>query len=148
MKKDKTINLYSLVKNKSSFPAIKLCGSSDVNDFIRQFYLSDIDIYESFYIITLNRNNVTTGVVKIGQGGCTATVVSIQLISLYSIQSLAQGVILIHNHPSGNVKPSPEDLKITARIKECLKVFDINLLDHLIVSSDEYYSLADNGEII
>ena len=147
MKKDKTINLYSLIKNKSSFPATRLCSSLDTTNLARQFYSSDIDIYESFYIITLNRNNVTTGVVKIGQGGCTETSVDIKLISHYAIQSLAQGVILFHNHPSGNILPSKQDLKITEKIKNCLKVFDINLLDHVIVSSDEYHSMADNGEI-
>lgn len=147
MKKDKTINLYSLIKNKSSFPATRLCSSLDTNNFARQFYGDDVNIYESFFMITLNRNNVTTGVVKIGQGGCTETSVDIKLISHYAIQSLAQGVICFHNHPSGNVTPSQQDIRITARIKECLKIFDINLLDHVIIAGDIYHSMTDNGEI-
>jgi DNA repair protein RadC len=73
------------------------------------------------------------------------TVVDIKLIAKYAIDCLASGVILAHNHPSGNLKPSNEDLAITKRIKEGLKTLDIQVLDHIILTSDGYLSFGDEG---
>ena len=132
-------------KTPSNFEKVKIISSNDAFKVIKQFYFDDIDIFESFFILCLNRNNQTIAYAKISQGGVTGTVVDIKLIAKYAIDCLASGVILAHNHPSGNLKPSNEDLAITKRIKEGLKILDISVLDHLILTSQGYLSFGDEG---
>ena len=132
-------------KTPSNFEKVKIISSNDAFKVIKQFYFDDIDIFESFFILCLNRNNQTIAYAKISQGGVTGTVVDIKLIAKYAIDCLASGVILAHNHPSGNLKPSNEDLAITKRIKEGLKILDISVLDHLILTSQGYLSFGEEG---
>lgn len=144
----KTAIEYKLkaVKNES-FECVKITGSKSTADYARQFYESDIDIYESFFLILLNRGNRVTGWVKISQGGVAGTVCDTVLIAKYAIESLAKGVILVHNHPSGNTEPSNADTNITEKVKQALQLFDIQVLDHVILTSDSFYSFADDGKI-
>ena len=137
--------LYTLKKLQSEFPSKKITSSKDGYEFISQFYLDDISIFESFFLLTLNNSNETTGYFKISQGGITGTVVDIRIIAKYAIENLATGVILAHNHPSGKLVPSEQDRQITKKIKEALKMFDIQVLDHLILTEQSYYSFADEG---
>ena len=132
-------------KTPSNFEKVKIVSSKDAFNVIKQFYFDDIDIFESFFILCLNRNNQTIAYAKISQGGVAGTVVDIKLIAKYAIDCLASGVILAHNHPSGNLKPSNEDLAITKRIKEGLKILDIQVLDHIILTSQGYLSFGDGG---
>ncbi len=132
-------------KTPSNFEKVKIISSNDAFKVIKQFYFDDIDIFESFFILCLNRNNQTIAYAKISQGGLAGTVVDIKLIAKYAIDCLASGVILAHNHPSGDLKPSNEDLAITKRIKEGLKILDISVLDHLILTSQGYLSFGDEG---
>ena len=132
-------------KTPSNFEKVKIISSNDAFKVIKQFYFDDIDIFESFFILCLNRNNQTIAYAKISQGGVAGTVVDIKLIAKYAIDCLASAVILAHNHPSGNLKPSNEDLAITKRIKEGLKILDISVLDHLILTSQGYLSFGDEG---
>jgi len=132
-------------KTPSNFEKVKIISSNDAFKVIKQFYFDDIDIFESFFILCLNRNNQTIAYAKISQGGVAGTVVDIKLIAKYAIDCLASGVILAHNHPSGDLKPSNEDLAITKRIKEGLKILDISVLDHLILTSQGYLSFGDEG---
>ncbi len=82
------------------------------------------------------------------KGGTSGTVADIKLITCIAIKTLASGVILAHNHPSGSLKPSTEDLLITKKLSDSLKLFDIKIIDHLIVSPEGgYYSFADLGNI-
>jgi DNA repair protein RadC len=134
-------------KTPTNFEKTKIISSNDAFKVISQFYFDDIDIFESFFILCLNRNNQTIAYAKISQGGVSGTVVDIKLIAKYAIDCLASGVILAHNHPSGNLKPSPEDIKITERAREALKILDIQVLDHVILTSDGYYSFGDEGII-
>lgn len=146
MKEYKTkIPQYSLKSIPSDFIKSKISDSRDGFKYIKQFYGDDINIYESFFILLLNRVNNTIGYVKISQGGIVGTIVDIQLIAKYAIESLSKGVILAHNHPSGNLKPSPEDKLTTEKIAKALKLFEIPVLDHLIISEDAFYSFADEG---
>lgn len=137
--------LYTLKKLQTEFPSKKITTSKAANEFIRQFYLDDIGIFESFFLLTLNNSNETTGYFKISQGGITGTVVDIRIIAKYAIENLATGVILAHNHPSGKLEPSEADRQITKKIKEALRLFDIQLLDHLILTEESYYSFGDEG---
>lgn len=140
-----TISEISLKKTKTEFKKVKITNSKDAADYIRQFYSDDIGIFESFFILLMNRANNTIGYAKISQGGVTGTLVDNVILTKYAIESLSSGVILAHNHPSGNLKPSKTDMKLTAKIKECLKLFDIPVLDHVILTEDGYYSMADEG---
>ena len=132
-------------KTPTNFEKVKIVSSKDAFKVISQFYFDDIDIFESFFILCLNRNNQTIAYAKISQGGVSGTVVDIKLIAKYAIDCLASSVILAHNHPSGNLKPSPEDIKITQRAREALKILDIQVLDHVILTSDGYYSFKDES---
>ena len=132
-------------KTPSNFEKVKIVSSKDAFKVIKQFYFDDIDIFESFFILCLNRNNQTIAYAKISQGGVAGTVVDIKLIAKYAIDCLASGVILAHNHPSGDLKPSNEDLAITKKVKEGLKILDISVLDHIILTSDGYLSFGDEG---
>jgi DNA repair protein RadC len=143
--KEYTIKRYELKSNQSDFPKKKIASSNDANEFIRQFYSDDIDIFESCFVLLLNQANFTIGYAKISQGGITGTFVDPQLVAKYAIESLAKAVVLAHNHPSGNLAPSGHDLDITKKIRAGLDLFNITLLDHIILTSDHYTSLGDEG---
>lgn len=138
---------YKLKATKQDFNRAKITKSKDAADYARQFYFDDLMIYESVFIIMLNRRNNTCGYAKISQGGISGTVVDIRLILKYAIESLASGIILVHNHPSGNMLPSPQDIQIAKKLKEAAMYMDISLLDSIIISEDSHYSLADEGLI-
>jgi len=106
--------------------------------------LADLN-HEEFWIITLNNSLRILSKIKISQGGINKTVADSRIIMKKAINQLASGIILIHNHPSGNLKPSQADIALTNKLKEASKFFDIKLNDHLIVTQDSYYSFADEG---
>jgi DNA repair protein RadC len=141
----KTISEFKLQKVTTDMNSVKITRSLDSVEFMRQFWGCDIDVYESFFLITLNRANNVTGYVKISQGGCYGTVVDIKLIAKFSLDSLAAAVIIAHNHPSGNLKPSEQDIQITRKIKDALNLFDVQVIDHCILTAEAYYSFADHG---
>ncbi len=106
--------------------------------------LSDLP-HEEFWILLLNRANSVVKMECISQGGISGTVVDVRLILKPAIESLASGIILCHNHPSGQLKPSEQDVSLTKKIKESTRMMDINLLDHLIIGDQKYLSFADEG---
>jgi DNA repair protein RadC len=106
--------------------------------------LSDLP-HEEFWILILNRANQVIKEICISKGGISATVVDVRIICKAAIESNASGIILSHNHPSGNLQPSNEDRNITIKLKEALKLFDINLFDHLIIGDQKYFSFNDEG---
>lgn len=133
---------FELKSLQTDFPALKITSDNDAVNCIRQFYGDDIEIFESCFILLLNQANITIGYAKISQGGITGTVVDTRLIAKYAIESLATGVILAHNHPSGNLKASDADVNITQKIRAGLNIFDITLLDHFIITKDNYNSVS------
>lgn len=143
----KRLPLITLKKTKTDFPCVKIGQSADANDFVRNFYSDDIEIYESFFILLLNRSNTTIGYAKISQGGIVGTVIDTTIIAKYCVEALAKSVILCHNHPSGTLFPSEADKAITKKIIEALKVFDCTVLDHIILTEDSYFSFADDDLI-
>jgi DNA repair protein RadC len=96
-------------------------------------------------VLLLNRANRVTGVYEVSTGGITGTVADPRLILAAAIKSLSVSIILAHNHSSGNLKPSRADEELTAKIKEAGKYHDIKILDHIIISSEGYYSFSDEG---
>ena len=140
-----TIVKYNLVKENTNIDMIKVNNSHIVADYLRKIWDTDINICERFYVLYLNRNNKTIGYKCISQGGLDATVVDVRLIAKYAIESLASSVIIAHNHPSGNIEASTPDKNVTNKIKSGLNLLDIRVLDHIILSDENYYSFADNG---
>ena len=124
-------------------PKPKVKCSQDAYHFVEGF-LADLT-REEFWLILLNRSNQLIETLRISQGGISGTVTDVRLILNAAVLKLASGIILAHNHPSGNLSPSEADLKITKKIKEAAALMDISLLDHLVVSSEGYLSMADDN---
>jgi len=115
--------------------------SSDVyNIFLPD--LGDLS-YEEFWILLLNHANKVVAKVKIASGGVHQTIVDVKLLFKYALDHLATGIILCHNHPSGNLFPSAADKLLTNKIVDGAKFLDIRILDHVIIARDEYFSFAD-----
>lgn len=119
----------------------QICNSRDIYEYI---FKDLIDLqHEEFWLILLNRANHIIGKKKISSGGTTATVVEPKMIVKFALDAMATSIILIHNHPSGNLKPSEVDIKLTQKIKSACSYFDIQVYDHIIFSHTGYYSFAD-----
>jgi DNA repair protein RadC len=106
--------------------------------------LSDLD-HEQFFILLLDRANQVLDVVQVSQGGVSGTVADAKIIFKAAIDRLASGIILAHNHPSGNLSPSQADIQLTKNLKTSGKLLEISVLDHLIIADRNYFSFADEG---
>ena len=107
-----------------------------------------IEYVEEFKLLLMNRSNAVLGILSVSKGGISGTVTDIRLIFQAAIKANGSGIIVCHNHPSGNLNPSESDRKITQKIKEAGNIMDIQLLDHLIILPVEgYYSFADEGRL-
>lgn len=126
-----------------------ILSSLDAYREVKEFFDNDtIALQEQFVVMYLNRNNRVIGVYKLSQGGITGTVADIRLILGTALKVAATGIILAHNHPSNNLKPSKQDEGITQKIKQSGELMDISLLDHLIIGADgNHLSMADDGFI-
>jgi len=124
--------------------AKKITKSTDTYNFFKPFFEECMEQYEQSFAMVLNRQNVPMGIINIGSGSACGTVMDVQRLLRIAILMNAQGVIIAHNHPSGNLNASAEDKTMTQKIKQACKVMDINLLDHIILTKDSYYSFADN----
>lgn len=138
-----TLKRVAAVPKGSDIERKSITHSIHAAEFARQFYYEDMGIYESVFIILLNRANQTIGWAKISQGGIDSSVMDIRIIAKYALDTLAAGVILVHNHPSGNATPSMTDRKQTEKVKDALRLLDVQLLDHIILTEDKHYSFCD-----
>lgn len=120
-------------------------SSRNISDFIRPHFDDIVMVQERFMMMALSQSNCIKGVALISQGGINATVVDIRIIMKYALSLIAPCIVLVHNHPGGMLKPSDADLHMTTRVKEGCKIFDIKLLDHIILTPNDYYSFADQG---
>ncbi|MFA6924698.1 MAG: DNA repair protein RadC [Bacteroidales bacterium] len=121
----------------------KITGSADVFNYF-QPQLSDLK-HEELRVLLLNKANKIIKQENLSIGGIAGTIVDIKIIIKAALENLASGIILCHNHPSGNTKPSDEDISITKKLKEATKLVDISLLDHVVICENGYYSFADEG---
>lgn len=137
-----TTPFLTLKKNQTNFEQMVVTSTVSCANFIRQFYSDDIGIFESFFILLLNAQHKTIGYAKISQGGVMGTVVDLKIICKYAVDSLAAGVVVAHNHPSGTLRASDADIQTTKKIKECLKMFDVMLVDHIILTEESFLSFA------
>lgn len=119
--------------------------SSDVYNIMRN-RLERLN-YEEFWVLMLSRSNRIIYEERLSQGGTASTVVDIKLLLKSVIDKLASGIILVHNHPSGNCTPSQEDDRLTHRIKDVATLLDIKVFDHIIITPNSYYSYTDNSKI-
>jgi len=126
----------------------KITSSKDAADIFRQVWDNDsLDICESVLVVFLNRQNNTIGWFKVSQGGLNATIVDNRLILVTALNCLASSIIICHNHPSGNLKPSKADIKITKKLKDAATLLEIQVLDHIILTEKNYFSMRDEGII-
>ncbi|EAR13752.1 putative DNA repair protein [Polaribacter irgensii 23-P] len=124
---------------------IKINKSSDAfKSFTQSWDMDLIELQEEFKILLLNNANEVLGIHALSKGSTRGTVVDLKLLFVIALKSNATGIIIAHNHPSSNLKPSRSDLELTKRIKKSGELLDIKLLDHLIITKDEFYSLSDN----
>jgi len=122
-------------------------SSSSFQIFKELFPLETLNFHESFFVLFLNNRNQVICYKKISDGGITGTVVDVRIIFALALKVLATGIVMAHNHPSGNLKPSAPDLKLTEKVKQGGALLDIQLLDHLIITDEYYYSFADEGTL-
>jgi DNA repair protein RadC len=130
-------------KDQSPDEKPKIDGSKTAVDLIKGD-LMDLP-HEEFWVMLLNRANRMIRKKRISEGGVSGTVADPKIIFKLAVDELASGIIVVHNHPSGNLKPSESDINLTKKIKEAGKVLEIALLDHLIIAHDRYFSFADEG---
>lgn len=123
---------------------MKVTGSKDAADAFRIFWPAYEHI-EFSYLLMLNRQNQILGYHQLSKGGMTGAVVDVRVIFQVALKASCTSIILAHNHPSGNLDVSDADRKITNQIKQAGIFLDIPLLDHLIITTDSYLSMADEG---
>lgn len=143
MNKISEINVTYSTNNENK-PTVR--GSLDAYNLIFPHWdINTIELHEEFKVLFLNRANQALGIYHLSKGGVTGTVVDSKLIFSVALKCNASAIILAHNHPSGNRKPSTDDVCITNKIKEGSFLLDLTLLDHIILTKDGYLSFVDEG---
>lgn len=130
-------------RNASGRLKTRVTRSEDIADFLRA--MLEHRQKEVFAVVFLNRNNTITHLEIISEGGLTGTVADPRVILKKALEHNATGIILCHNHPSGNRRPSKADEAITQKIKQAASLLDMMVMDHIIVSNEGYFSFADEG---
>lgn len=152
----KTMTLFNTVANEvqlsyssgqSNADLKKITSSKDAYSIFLLIWEEPLELLESFYVLFLNKANKVLGYRCISKGGVTGTVVDPRCIFQAALLVNASAVILAHNHPSGALTTSDADVAITKKITEAGKFLDIAVLDHLIMTSESYFSFADEGLI-
>ncbi len=138
--------IYKTKIKASQRPQVKT--SKDAADLLKQMWDENkIDFVEQFKVLFLNRASKVLGIFEVSTGGVTGTVADPKLVFVAALKANACSIIISHNHPSGNLKPSQADVQLTQKIKQAGQLLDIKLLDHIIVTSEGHYSFADEGLI-
>ena len=127
--------------------SMKITTSRDCFDVLYSLFDKDTIAYrEEFLLLLLNRANNILGWARVSIGGISGTVVDPKIIFVIALQTGASSIVVSHNHPSGNMKPSDADIKLTRQLKEAGKILEILLLDHLIITPEgSYFSFADEN---
>lgn len=142
----------SFVTPNNTLLKVQIQSSADISQYVRYFWAicgDNLSYYECFFVLFLNRANNTIGWMKVSQGGMSGTVADPRIILREALQHGATSIILTHNHPSGSIKPSSADKDLTQKIKQAALYHDIRVLDHIIITEDQYsyYSFADEGDL-
>ena len=140
------VRLVYRTKVKASERLQVKCSKDAFDIFMDNWDLDSIEHIEEFKLLLLTRSNKVLGIASISKCGISGIVTDVRIILQYAIKANESGIIICHNHPSGNVQPSESDIAITRKIKESGIVMDIQLLDHLIIVPEgNYYSMGDEG---
>ena len=132
--------------NKAS--VISLNNSESIFRTVLEHWNKDtIELQEEMKVVLLNRSNHLLGIHELSKGGIAGTIIDVKLLLGVALKCAASNIIMVHNHPSGNLRPSKADIAITAKVKTATRQVDLLLLDHLIISKDWYYSFADDGKV-
>ncbi|MBD5308080.1 MAG: DNA repair protein RadC [Bacteroides sp.] len=122
---------------------LQIRTAADIDRYIRANTRLALIDYEEFWVLKITRSNRIKGASRVSSGGTAATVVDVKMVMKEAVDSLCDGMVLVHNHPSGNLNASPEDIKLTKRIKEACDLFGIRLIDHVIIGGNSYMSFRD-----
>jgi len=143
------VSLTYATKVKPSERLAVKCSRDAHKIFFDSWDTATIEHKETVKMLLLNRANKVLGITTISEGGLSGTLMDVRMIFQYAIKGNACGIIIAHNHPSGNINPSESDQKITRKIKEAGNLLDIQLLDHIILTPEKeiFRSFADEGQI-
>lgn len=136
---------YQVNRTFESLPKIE--KSKDAETYFRSIWSEFIEYKEEFNVLLLNRSNLVIGYSKLFSGGISMCPVDTKMIFQLALKANASGIIVCHNHPSGNTVPSTADIKFSKNLKTAAKILEIEFLDSLIITKDGYTSLMDNGDI-
>jgi DNA repair protein RadC len=132
-------------RRKQEMPVLKQKISSSADSFrVFEPLLTDL-VHEELWVLLLNRAHKIIGYKKLSEGGVSGTFVDPKIIFKYAVENLASSIILCHNHPSGNLEPSEADKQLTRNLKKAADLFQITIVDHLIIGDARYYSFSDSG---
>jgi len=138
---NKIVSLFAF--RSSSYDLTKrITSSNDIQNYFRELEIQPV---ESMHILCLSMQNEVIGKYQLSLGGVGSTTVPVKTLIKKCLLFNASAVIMVHNHPSGNLSPSKSDIAITKKVKESLALVDITLLDHLIIAGNSYTSFADDG---
>lgn len=142
------ISEISISYKRSKIKHQKVSSSEDAYELLRKGWNKNtIELYEEAKIILLNRANHVLGIYELSKGGVNGTVADAKIIFAIALKAMASGIIFSHNHPSGNLNPSEVDKVLTKSLVSAGKLLQIDVLDHVIITSESYFSFADEGLI-
>ena len=137
------------ISYRNKIPYDKRMGITSSNDAFKVLLSSwdenKIELVEQFKILIVDQKNNCLGVADISTGGVSGCMADPRIIFSIALKAKASGIILSHNHPSGNLQPSDSDMAITEKLRQGGKLLDISILDHLIITSQGYFSFAEKG---
>ena len=140
------VSLIYVTKVKPSDRLAVKCSRDAQKIFFDSWDHSTIEHKETVKMLLLNRANKVLGITTLSEGGISGSLMDVRMIYQYALKGNASGIIIAHNHPSGNNQPSDADKKITLKIREAAELLDMHLMDHIIITPhDGYYSFADDG---
>lgn len=132
---------------ETPYKRIKIKDARDVADYVRPFISETLMVHETFMVIGLNRANNTVGWGIVSQGGISNILVDMRILMKMALDMCCNSIIICHNHPGGSLNPSAEDRALTKRIASACELVDLRLLDHVILTNNDYYSFSNNGEL-
>ena len=145
---DYTVGEVELTYKSTSRSRSKIYSSEDAYKILLPTYKEGTICYKEYFkVLFLNQSNQVLGYTLISEGGITDTTVDVRIILQAALLTNSVAVILAHNHPSGSMKPSRQDMEITKQVKDAAQLMRIKVLDHLILTDTGYYSFADEGEL-
>jgi len=147
--KQQFIKEYTLKSKPTQRETRELKNSQDTFEELCNIYDPDTaTIYETAYVLYLNQSNRIKGFLKLSDGGMTNVIVDPRLVMMGALGCSATAIVLSHNHPSGNPRPSEDDRLLTKKLMAACKLMDISFIDHIVMGAGRYYSFRDHGEMI